>query len=75
MKESQIIEWLIELAEKEYNRRQPTATDYIVFNSRVETARKIKDKLKRIDYFGGVETLIAKASTATKNEVLFPNND
>lgn len=72
MTESQLLEWVCKLAECEAKRRNMTPAQKPIFDARIKKILDIKNKLKRIDYFGGVESLIAKASIVGQSEQLFP---
>jgi hypothetical protein len=69
MSEQEIIDWVIKLTEPK--RGSLTPQQKLIFDARVKTLAGIKQKLKRIEYFGGVETLIAKASITGQSEKLF----
>lgn len=75
MTESQVIDWISKMAKNVAKERKLTPSQKTIFDSRLKTMTEIKAKIKRIDYFGGVETLIAKASLATQKESLFPVNE
>lgn len=71
MNEQQVIDWLIKTADNNIKRRLENDSQVRVYNARIKTAQAIKAKLKRIDSFGGVESLIAKASITGMSEKLF----
>lgn len=72
MTELQVIDWISKMAKNVAKERKLTPAQKTIFDSRLKTMAEIKAKIKRIDYFGGVETLIAKASLVTQKESLFP---
>lgn len=71
MTEAQTIDWITNIANEKVKVNPLTPEQKKIFDSRLKTMAEIKQKLKRIDYFGGVETLIAKASILAKSESLF----
>lgn len=71
MKESQVIDWLIHMAKNVAKERKLNPAQQRIFDARLNTMTEIKAKLKRVDYYGGVETLIAKASITAQSEKLF----
>ena len=72
MNEQQVINWLIEMAQDVAKQRKLDSFDKVIFDNRLKTMATIKAKLKRIDSFGGVETLIATALKTGEKESLFP---
>lgn len=74
MTEAQTIDWVIKIAQERSKKYDLSSLDKAIFEQRIKTLEAIKAKVKRIDYFGGIETLIAKASTATQSERLFADN-
>lgn len=72
MTEPQTIDWIIEMVQDVPKRRNMDSLDKQIFEIRLKTLLEIKAKLKRIDSFGGVESLIAKASITGQKESLFP---
>lgn len=73
MTEQQVIDWICKMAENVAKEKRLKNDHKRIFDARLKTMAGIKAKLKRIDYFGGVETLIAKASITSQNEELFPS--
>jgi len=71
MTEAQTIDWFIKTAELRNKSNMRTREDDLVFKAMCKTMQSVKEKLKRVDYFGGVETLIAKASIQGQSEKLF----
>lgn len=71
MKEDKVIDWIILLAKNEAKRRKINPHEQKIFDARLETLTQVKQKLKRIDSFGGVESLIAKAAITGAKESLF----
>lgn len=69
--ESKVIDWFIEMAKNHPHKKHLTAPQQQIFNAKVKILLEVKNKLKRVDYFGGVETLIQKASITGQKEDLF----
>lgn len=72
MKEQKVFDWIIDMAKNLAKQRKLNSHQMLIFNARLKTLAQAKDKLKRIDSFGGVELLIAKASITGQKESLFP---
>lgn len=71
MTEAQTIDWIVAVAENKAKNSAMSSLDKAIFEQRMKTMKTIKDKLKRVDYFGGVESLIQKASIVGQAETLF----
>ncbi len=71
-REARTIDWFIKAAEARPQTKNLTPTQRITFKGMVSIMEEIKRDMKRINSYGGVESLIAKASLATQNESLFP---
>lgn len=72
MKEDKVIDWIIHMAKNVAKSRKLNSHLLLIFNARLKTLTEVKAKLKRIDSFGGVESLISKASITGQKESLFP---
>lgn len=71
MTEAQLIDWICTYAQNQSKNKHLNDFDKKIFNSRIKRMQDIKAKLKRIDSFGGVESLITKASITGMSEKLF----
>lgn len=71
MTDSQLIDYLIKVAKLNVPGKLANDVQTKTFNARMKRAEQIKHILKRVEYFGGVESLIAKASIVGEKEKLF----
>lgn len=70
MNEVKVIDYAISLIEAE-KAKHMDANNINLLIARMRALKNVQKKLKRIEYFGGVESLIAKASITGEKERLF----